>query len=115
MAAVDNNDQEFLLKAHAMGIEPKSLARMLVRIMNREVLEEPFHHADPHPANLVVLPNNKICYIDFGAIGRFSTQTRKAWREMQYHMGNGDVSRTANAALHFVEPLPPMDVHRLTG
>ena len=115
MAAVDKDDQEFLLRAHAMGIEPKSLARKLLRVMHREALEESFHHADPHPANLIVLPNNRICYIDFGAVGRFSTRTRKAWRELQYHMMTGDVSRMAKASLYFVGDLPPIDVERLTN
>jgi ubiquinone biosynthesis protein len=115
MAAVDNNDEDFLLRARAMGIEPKSLARKLLRTMHSEALDQPFHHADPHPANLVVLPNNVICYIDFGAIGRFSTQTRKAWREMWYHMMSGNISRLANAALHFLGPLPPIDIERLTS
>jgi ubiquinone biosynthesis protein len=78
-------------------------------------MDQPFHHADPHPANLVVLPNNRICYIDFGAIGRFSTQTRKAWREMWFHMLSGNISRLANAALHFLGPLPPVEVERLTN
>jgi len=98
-----------------MGIEPKSLARKLVRTMHSEAMDQPFHHADPHPANLIVLPNNRICYIDFGAIGRFSTATRKAWREMWYHMMSRDVARLTNAALYFLGPLPPMDVERLTG
>ena len=115
IAAVDNQDEEFLLKARAMGIEPKSLARKLVRTMHSEAMDQPFHHADPHPANLIVLPNNRICYIDFGAIGRFSTATRKAWREMWYHMMSRDVARLTNAALYFLGPLPPMDVERLTG
>jgi ubiquinone biosynthesis protein len=114
MAAVDNDDQEFLLKVRASGIEPKSLARKLFLIMQREAMDEPFHHADPHPANLIVLPNNVICFIDFGAIGSFSTQTRKAWREVWYHFMNGDVSRLTNAAMHFFGQLPPMDGHRLT-
>jgi len=115
MAAVDNEDEEFLDKVLAMGIEPKSLARKLLRTMHSEALDQPFHHADPHPANLIVLPNNRICYIDFGAIGRFSTQTRKAWREMWYHMLSGDISRLTNAALHFLGPLPPMNVEGLTS
>jgi ubiquinone biosynthesis protein len=114
MAAVDSDDQEFLRKVRASGIEPKSLARKLFLIMQREAMDEPFHHADPHPANLIVLPNNVICFIDFGAIGRFSTQTRKAWRELWYHFMIGDVSRLTNAAMHFFGQLPPMDVNRLT-
>jgi ubiquinone biosynthesis protein len=113
MAAVDSNDQEFLAKVRRNGIEPKSLARKLVQIMQREVQEELFFHADPHPANLIVMPNNKICFIDFGAIGRFTTQTRKSIREFQYHMVRGDIGRMVNCALSLLGPLPPLDVERI--
>jgi predicted unusual protein kinase regulating ubiquinone biosynthesis (AarF/ABC1/UbiB family) len=113
LAAVDKNDQEFLARVRRQGIEPKALARKLVMIMNREVLEELFFHADPHPANLIILPNNKICFIDFGAIGRFSTQTRKLLRELVYHIAAGDIGRIVNTFLSLSEPLPPMDVERL--
>lgn len=110
MAAVDSNDQAFLAKVAESGIEPKSLARKLVRIMQQEVQEELFFHADPHPANLVVMPNNLVCFLDFGAIGRFTTQTRKTVREFQYHMIAGDIGRMVNCALSLLGPLPPLDV-----
>jgi predicted unusual protein kinase regulating ubiquinone biosynthesis (AarF/ABC1/UbiB family) len=113
MAAVDSNDQEFLSKVRRIGIEPKSLARKLIMIMDREVNEELFFHADPHPANLVVMPNNGICFIDFGAVGRFSTKTRKILRELQHHMIRGDIGRLVNCALSLSGPLPPMDVERV--
>ena len=113
MAAVDSNDQAFLSRVRRIGIEPKALARKIVMIMNREVQEELFFHADPHPANLVVMPNNEICFIDFGAIGRFSTQTRKTLREFQHHMIRGDIGRMVNCALSLIGPLPPMDVERI--
>jgi ubiquinone biosynthesis protein len=113
MAAVDGNDQEFLLRLSERGVHPKALASKLVRIMNREVLEEIFFHSDPHPANIVVLPDNRICFIDFGAIGRFSTQSRKAFRELSHHMMSGDVSRMVNASITLAEPLPPIDIEML--
>jgi predicted unusual protein kinase regulating ubiquinone biosynthesis (AarF/ABC1/UbiB family) len=115
IAAVDANDQEFLAKVRSIGIEPKSLASKLVVVMLREAQEELFFHADPHPANLVIMPNNKICFIDFGAIGRFSTKTRKLFRELQYHMSKSDIGRIANTALSLGGPLPPMDVDRIRG
>jgi ubiquinone biosynthesis protein len=115
LAAVDTNDQEFLAKVRRIGIEPKSLASKLVVVMLREAQEELFFHGDPHPANLVILPNNKICFIDFGAIGRFSTRTRKLFRELQYHMSKSDIGRIANIALSLAGPLPPMDVDKLRG
>ena len=104
MAAVDSNDQEFLAKVRRIGIEPKALARKIVMTINREVQEELFFHADPHPANLVVMPNNEICFIDFGAVGRFSTQTRKTLREFQHHMLRGDIGRMVNCALSLDRP-----------
>ncbi len=113
LAAVDSNDRQFLARLRRQGIEPKKLASKLVRIMNRETQEELFFHADPHPANLIILPDNRICFIDFGAIGRFSTQTRKLFRELAYHTAKGDIGRIVNTSLGFLGPLPPMDVERV--
>jgi ubiquinone biosynthesis protein len=112
IGAVDNNDEAFLAKVRSQGIEPKTLARKLIRTMHREVLEELFFHADPHPGNIVVGANNRICFIDFGAVGRFSNQTRKAWRELMHHMMNGDITRMVNCSISFTGPLPPIDVER---
>ncbi|MBN2517944.1 MAG: AarF/ABC1/UbiB kinase family protein [Candidatus Altiarchaeota archaeon] len=39
------------------------------RIMNsylKQIFEHQFFHADPHPSNIFVLPDNTICYLDFG-------------------------------------------------
>ncbi len=47
MAAVDSNDQPFLAKVAEIGIEPRSLARKLVRVMQHEIQEELFFHARP--------------------------------------------------------------------
>ena len=113
LAAVDSNDRPFLARLRRQGIEPKKLASKLVRIMNRETQEELFFHADPHPANLIILPDNRLCFIDFGAIGRFSTQTRKLFRELAYHTAQGDIGRIVNTSLSFLGPLPPMDVERV--
>src|SRR5262245_8824848 len=113
LAAVDRNDQEFLSRVAQIGIEPKALASKLVVIMLRESQEELFFHADPHPANLVIMPNNKVCFIDFGAIGRFSTATRKIFRELRYHMSKGDIGRIVNTALSMAGPLPPMDIDKV--
>src|SRR5262249_48143875 len=80
-----------------------------------ELLEHLFFHADPHPANLVVLPDSRICFIDFGAVGRISTETRNTWREIQIHMKNRDIERMVRASIQLAGPLPPMDVGTLTA
>jgi len=42
IAAVDQDDKEFLANVAAMGIEPKSLAAKLQRAVHHDVLEEFF-------------------------------------------------------------------------
>jgi ubiquinone biosynthesis protein len=110
MAAVDQNDQEFLGNLRHSGIEPGQVARRLVRALHRELLEHLFFHADPHPANLVVLPDSRICFIDFGAVGRFSTETRNTWRELQFHMQSHDVERMVRSSFSLAGRLPPINV-----
>jgi ubiquinone biosynthesis protein len=110
MAAVDRNDQGFLSNARSMGIDPSVVARRLMQSAHRVVLEHNFFHADPHPANILILPDSRICFIDFGAVGRFSAETRNVWRELQYHMRNRDVERMVECSLRLAGPLPPMDI-----
>jgi ubiquinone biosynthesis protein len=110
MAAVDQDDQGFLEQMAAMGIEPKALAAKLLRAVHHEVLDELFFHADPHPGNIVVTPGNGLCFIDFGAVARFSTQARNAWRELHHHLKEGDIGRMVNAMVTLAGPLPPIDV-----
>jgi ubiquinone biosynthesis protein len=115
MSAVDANDTDFLAKLRDQGIEPKQLARKLIRSAHRELLEGLFYHADPHPANIVVRADNELCFIDFGSVGRMSQRMRKAWRELHFHMGNGDVERMIQCTLNLVGPLPPVDVDRIVS
>jgi len=110
IVAVDRNDQDFLAHLRQTGIEPGRVARRLVRTLHRELLEHLFFHADPHPANLVVLPDSRICFIDFGAVGRFSTETRNTWRELQFHMRNRDIERMVRASITLAGRLPQINV-----
>ena len=51
------------------GIDKKIVARRLAISYYKQIFEYGFFHADPHPGNLLVLPNSHICYLDFGMMG----------------------------------------------
>jgi ubiquinone biosynthesis protein len=110
MVAADQNDQEFLGELRRSGIEPGLVARRLVRSMHRQLLEHLFFHADPHPGNLIILPDSRICFIDFGAVGRFSTEARNTWRELQFHIRNRDIERMVRTSVNIAGRLPPVRV-----
>ena len=114
MAAVDRDDQKALAEVRARGIDPTVVAKYLTRAVHWEALEHIFFHADPHPANMVVQPGNTICFIDFGACGRFSSKTRHQWKQLHYNMLHADANKMVQSALGLLEPLPPIDVDKFS-
>lgn len=62
--------------ALATGLDGAALARAGAAIVLKMVLEDGIFHADPHPGNLIFLPDGKIGLIDFGMVGRLSPQRR---------------------------------------
>jgi predicted unusual protein kinase regulating ubiquinone biosynthesis (AarF/ABC1/UbiB family) len=75
--------------------------------------EHVFFHADPHPANILVRPNNEITFIDFGSCGSFNNTQKIALEQMVISMKNQDVETMARSSLILMEPLPPIDVPAL--
>jgi len=51
------------------GIDKKLIAERLVKTYFKQVFEHGFFHADPHPGNILILPGNIICFLDFGMMG----------------------------------------------
>ncbi|NNC50555.1 MAG: hypothetical protein HKO01_08490 [Flaviramulus sp.] len=47
----------------------KVISRRLATTYFKQIFEYGFFHADPHPGNLLVMPNRTICYLDFGMMG----------------------------------------------
>ena len=60
----------------AAGFDRKRLANTSARLVLKEILEDGFFHADPHPGNLLLLPGEIIGVIDFGTMGRLETKDR---------------------------------------
>lgn len=53
----------------AINCDPKTVAENGLKAVFRQIFEFGFFHGDPHPGNLFLLPNNTICFIDFGMTG----------------------------------------------
>ncbi len=60
----------------AAGYDCKQLADIAARFVLKEVMEDGFFHADPHPGNLLILPGEVLGVLDFGAVGRLGTSDR---------------------------------------
>ena len=61
----------------AMGLDRSQLAKKGVDAYFKQILEDGFFHADPHPGNIFVMSGGKIGLMDFGIVGRVSPELRE--------------------------------------
>jgi ubiquinone biosynthesis protein len=113
IAIAEQKDARGLALLKEVNIEPAVVARRILLAFFWSADEHVFFHADPHPANILIRPNNEITFIDFGSCGSFNNQQRVALEQMVLSMKNQDVEAMTRASLSLMEPLPPIDLPSL--
>jgi ubiquinone biosynthesis protein len=63
-------------------------------------------HGDLHPANLMLLPGDRIGYVDFGIIGRLPEDVRQSLVLYAKNLFFGDVDAAISEFLRWVKPSP---------
>ena len=85
------------------GFDRKVIASRGSDLMLEQVFKYRFFHADPHPGNILILPDNVVCYIDFGMMGRVDRHAREGFADIVYGYVSRDESKIADALLKVVE------------
>lgn len=75
------------------GIDQKNLAASSVRLMLEEIFVHGIFHADPHPGNLLVLPDGRFGMLDFGMIGRIDEGLQTSLTRLFLALSRGDSDR----------------------
>jgi len=83
----------------ARGYDRNKLATLLAQVTLHTVFKDGLFHADPHPGNLLVLPDQRLAIIDFGMVGRFDRQTMQMLRGVAFAMAQADYDALARALL----------------
>ena len=87
----------------AAGISRAEVAEKLLQTYLKQIFEDGFFHADPHPGNLFILPLNeknedgstkfRLTFIDFGMVGRMPERLMEGLRETVISIGLQDSPR----------------------
>ena len=80
------------------GPERIEAARQLMQSYYKQVLEEGFFHADPHPGNML-WADGRIWLLDLGMVGRLDAQTRRQLFLVLLAFAQGDVDLLADVSL----------------
>lgn len=110
MAAAEQQDAAALARFAAEGITPRGLARHVMTLSAWSRFEAAFFHADPHPANLMVLPGGRLGVLDFGACG--VTARRSALYQLEFlkRLVDKDVAGVTATSLANLSPIPYLEV-----
>jgi ubiquinone biosynthesis protein len=83
----------------AEGFDRKAITARGANIVLSQIFDLGFFHADPHPGNIFVLPDNVICLLDFGMTGTVDRQTRENFVDLVDSIVNQDESRATQVLL----------------
>ena len=95
------------------GFDTKIIARRLVKSYFKQIFDYGFFHADPHPGNLLVLPNGHICYLDFGMMGSILPGDIELFGKLFLAITNRDVKKIIKALRRLSNDSPVQDMRAL--
>ena len=81
------------------GLDRKLITVRGADIVLKQIIKHGFFHADPHPGNIFVLPNNVICLLDFGMTGSVDRRTREDFIDLAESVVNRNESRATQVLL----------------
>jgi predicted unusual protein kinase regulating ubiquinone biosynthesis (AarF/ABC1/UbiB family) len=109
----------------AAGINKSEVAARLLNTYLKQIFEDGFFHADPHPGNLFIKPIKNageqtptqaewlLTFIDFGMVGRMRPEIRDGLRELLIGVGLQDASRVVKSYQILGILLPGADISLL--
>ncbi len=77
------------------GLDRKRITRRGADFILKQVFEHGFFHADPHPGNIFILDNNRICPVDFGMTGFLDQTTRELFVDIIHAVATSNAKLSA--------------------
>jgi predicted unusual protein kinase regulating ubiquinone biosynthesis (AarF/ABC1/UbiB family) len=110
ITAIRRRDAAFLDRLADRGHDPRRIASHIVWNALNQIYRFGYFHADPHPANLLVLPDDAIGYVDFGIVGKLDDQTTEALRYFAQSLFAGHTGIAVDEFMRFLTPSARTDV-----
>src|SRR5204863_6316239 len=87
---LENNDRAQIDALQAKGFNPSVFSANVISNFLSDAFRFGVFHADLHPANLLILPNNVVGYVDFGIVATLTPEARRKQIELKLAYASGD-------------------------
>ena len=96
------------------GIQPREVVKLIARTYLKQLLEDGYFHADPHPGNLRVMEDGRLAFFDFGMVGRITQKLQSQMIDAFFHIVERDVKGLTQDMinLNFLAPTIDADIIR---
>lgn len=84
-----------------IGLTGKELALQGINLYFEQVFVHGFFHADPHPGNIFILPDKRVCFIDYGMMGTVVDSDKELLADLLLSIHLRDVEAFKRALLRF--------------
>ena len=91
LRAIETGDEFTVKKLRARGFEPERFVYNVLENFLGDAYRFGMFHADLHPANLMILPDSAVGYVDFGITGMLSRYSRQNIVSLTRALGRGDL------------------------
>lgn len=85
------------------GIDRKRIAAIVTHAMARQIFLHRLFHADPSPGNMMILPPDRVAFLDFGAVGIVTERRARSILRLITGISKGDVESTCEAIIDLCE------------
>lgn len=109
LRSLDEGDPTVGEQLRSVGFEPERFAENALENFFHDVFHRGVFHADLHPANLLILPDNAVGYVDFGISGVVSEYSRYHLVGAVLALTRGDVRSACDSVLAICDLEPDSD------
>ncbi len=97
----------------AEGYDLKEIARRGADVFLKQVLDYGLFHGDPHPGNVFILPDQVICMLDYGIVGRLGQDLKEQLIDLLQALLKRDVDQIISQLLYSGELTDTADLKNL--
>ncbi len=105
---VSDND-----KLASQGLDGRLIARRGADSFLEMVLQHGFFHGDLHPGNVLILPDNAICLLDYGIVGRLDDSLKTFLTDILSAIVNRDMDEVVSLLLFAGDISDSLDIRAL--
>ncbi|HSH95508.1 MAG TPA: AarF/UbiB family protein, partial [Roseimicrobium sp.] len=103
MEYVEGIKASHLDKLKSAGIDSNEISIRIADLVMKQIFTHGFFHADPHPGNIQIMADGRVCFLDFGMMGFLDLRTREAFADLIWGIARRNEGSVAAALIKLTE------------